>query len=283
MLTNEQGGIMDDLMLANRGDHILVVVNAACKGADIAHMKAHLEPEVTVTEIADRALLALQGPASEAVLSTLDPRAADMTFMDVATLDLNGAECWVSRSGYTGEDGYEISVPNADAVALAEALLAHEDVEAIGLGARDSLRLEGGLCLYGHDIDTSTTPVEGALTWAIQKVRRSGNARAGGFPGADIISVQMENGAPRKRVGLLPEGRAPMREGVELFATSEGGTSIGTITSGGFGPTVAGPVAMGLISADHSKLGATIYGELRGKRLPLTITKMPFTPANFKR
>jgi aminomethyltransferase len=246
-------------------------------------MKAHLEPEVTVTEIADRALLALQGPASEAVLSTLDPRAADMTFMDVATLDLNGAECWVSRSGYTGEDGYEISVPNADAVTLAEALLAHEDVEAIGLGARDSLRLEGGLCLYGHDIDTSTTPVEGALTWAIQKVRRSGNARAGGFPGADIISVQMENGAPRKRVGLLPEGRAPMREGVELFATSEGGTSIGTITSGGFGPTVAGPVAMGLISADHSKLGATIYGELRGKRLPLTITKMPFTPANFKR
>lgn len=283
MLTNEQGGIMDDLMLANRGDHIFVVVNAACKGADIAHMKAHLEPEVTVTEIADRALLALQGPASEAVLSALDPRAADMTFMDVATLDLNGAACWVSRSGYTGEDGYEISVPNADAVALAEALLAHEDVEAIGLGARDSLRLEGGLCLYGHDIDTSTTPVEGALTWAIQKVRRSGNARAGGFPGADIIALQMENGAPRKRVGLLPEGRAPMREGVELFATSEGGTSIGTITSGGFGPTVAGPVAMGLISADHSKLGATIYGELRGKRLPLTITKMPFTPANFKR
>ena len=274
---------MDDLMLANRGDHIFVVVNAACKGADIAHMKAHLEPEVTVTEITDRALLALQGPASEAVLSALDPRAADMTFMDVATLDLNGAECWVSRSGYTGEDGYEISVPNADAVALAEALLAHEDVEAIGLGARDSLRLEGGLCLYGHDIDTSTTPVEGALTWAIQKVRRSGGARAGGFPGADIIAVQMENGAPRKRVGLLPEGRAPMREGVELFATSEGGTSIGTITSGGFGPTVSRPCGNGSDHADHSKLGATIYGELRGKRLPLTITKMPFTPANFKR
>ena len=283
MFTNEQGGIMDDLMLANRGDHIFMVVNAACKGADIAHMKAHLEPEVTVTEIADRALLALQGPASEAVLSALDPRAAMMSFMDVATLDLNGAECWVSRSGYTGEDGYEISVPNADAVALAETLLAHEDVEAIGLGARDSLRLEGGLCLYGHDIDTSTTPVEGALTWAIQKVRRSGGARAGGFPGSDIIAVQIENGAPRKRVGLLPEGRAPMREGVELFATSEGGISIGTITSGGFGPTVGGPLAMGLISADHSKLGATIFGELRGKRLPLTITKMPFTPANFKR
>mgnify|MGYP000138530526 CR=1 FL=1 len=283
MFTNESGGITDDLMLANRGDHIFVVVNAACKIADIAHMKAHLEPAVTVTEITDRALLALQGPASEAVLSALDPKAAEMTFMDVATLNLNGAECWVSRSGYTGEDGYEISVPNDDAVALAEALLAHDDVEAIGLGARDSLRLEGGLCLYGHDINTSTTPVEGALTWAIQKVRREGGARAGGFPGADAIFAQMNQGAPRKRVGLLPEGRAPMREGVVLFATNEGGESIGTITSGGFGPTVGGPVAMGLIATDHSKLGTTVYGELRGKRLALTITKMPFTPAGFKR
>ena len=283
MFTNDQGGIMDDLMLANRGDHIFVVVNAACKGADIAHMKTHLEPEVTVTEITDRALLALQGPASEAVLSALDPKAAGMTFMDVATLSLNGIECWVSRSGYTGEDGYEISVPNIDAEALALALLEHDDVEAIGLGARDSLRLEGGLCLYGHDIDTSTTPVEGALTWAIQKVRRTGGVRAGGFPGADVIAAQMEQGAPRKRVGLLPEGRAPMREGVELFATPEANTSIGTITSGGFGPTVGGPVAMGLISTDHSAIGTTIYGELRGKCLPLTITKLPFTPANFKR
>ena len=283
MFTNDQGGIMDDLMLANRGDHIFVVVNAACKGADVAHMKAHLEPANEVTEITDRALLALQGPASEAVLSALDPKAAEMTFMDVATLTLNGAECWVSRSGYTGEDGYEISVPNADAVALAEALLAHPDVEPIGLGARDSLRLEGGLCLYGHDIDTTTTPVEGALSWAIQKVRRTGGARAGGFPGADIIAAQMENGAPRKRVGLLPEGRAPMREGVPLFATNEGGESTGAITSGGFGPTVGGPVAMGLIAAEHSAIGTQIYGELRGKRLPLTITKMPFTPANFKR
>lgn len=283
MFTNENGGITDDLMLANRGDHIFVVVNAACKGADIAHMKAKLEPANTVTEITDRALLALQGPASEAVLSTLDPKAAEMTFMDVATLSLNGSECWVSRSGYTGEDGYEISVHNDDAVALAEALLAHDDVKPIGLGARDSLRLEGGLCLYGHDIDTTTTPVEGALTWAIQKVRRAGGARAGGFPGADEIFAQMEQGVARKRVGLLPEGRAPMREGVELYAASEGGESIGAITSGGFGPTVGGPVAMGTIAIDHSKLGTTVYGELRGKRLPLTVTKMPFTPANFKR
>ena len=281
--TNEAGGITDDLMLANRGDHIFVVVNAACKDADIAHMKARLEPEVQVTPITDRALLALQGPAAEAVLSALDPAAAAMNFMDVATLSLNGAECWVSRSGYTGEDGYEISVPNDQAAALAQVLLDHDDVEPIGLGARDSLRLEGGLCLYGHDIDTDTTPVQATLMWAIQKVRRTGGDRAGGFPGADIILAEMASGAARKRVGLRPEGRAPMREGVPLFATIEGGAQIGTITSGGFGPTVEGPVAMGYVTADLAKPDTTVYGELRGKRLPLTITKMPFTPANFKR
>ncbi|MEM7270653.1 MAG: glycine cleavage system aminomethyltransferase GcvT, partial [Pseudomonadota bacterium] len=166
--TNDDGGIEDDLMLANRGDHVFVVVNAACKAADIARMKAALEPGLSVQEITDRALIALQGPAAEGVLSALDPRAAEMNFMDVATLDLNGVEAWVSRSGYTGEDGYEISVPEGSAEGLARALLDHPDVEAIGLGARDSLRLEGGLCLYGHDIDDSTTPVEAALTWAIQ-------------------------------------------------------------------------------------------------------------------
>lgn len=283
MFTNDAGGIMDDLMLANRGDHIFVVVNAACKHADIAHMKAHLEPDVTVTPVTDRALLALQGPASEAVLSALNPKAAEMRFMDVATLNLLGFDCWVSRSGYTGEDGYEISVANENAEALALALLEHDDVDAIGLGARDSLRLEGGLCLYGHDIDTTTSPVEGALTWAIQKTRRNGGARAGGFPGAEVIFAQMDQGAPRKRVGLRPEGRAPMREGVPLFASADGGESIGAITSGGFGPTVGGPVAMGLIDAQIATIGATIYGELRGKRLPLTVTKLPFTPANFKR
>ncbi|MGH1576461.1 glycine cleavage system aminomethyltransferase GcvT [Planktotalea sp.] len=283
MFTNAQGGIMDDLMLANRGDHIFVVVNAACKAADIAHMKSHLEPNVTVEPVTDRALLALQGPASEAVLSTLNPKAAEMRFMDVATMELNGSECWVSRSGYTGEDGYEISVLNEHAVALAEALLAHDDVEAIGLGARDSLRLEGGLCLYGHDIDDTTSPIEAALNWAVQKVRRKEGARAGGFPGAATLFDHFENGAARKRVGLLPEGRAPMREGVELFAAEVGGDPIGAITSGGFGPTVGGPVAMGLILAKHSAVGTTVYGELRGKRLPLTITKLPFVPANFKR
>ncbi len=279
--TNDVGGIMDDLMLANRGDHIFVVVNAACKDADIAHMKTRLDADVT--EVTDRALLALQGPAAEAVLSTLNPAVADMAFMDVATLTLNGAECWVSRSGYTGEDGYEISVPNAHAVDLARMLLAHGDVEPIGLGARDSLRLEGGLCLYCHDIDTGTTPVQAALTWAMQKVRRPGGARAGGFPGADPIASELAEGVARKRVGLLPEGRAPMREGVPLFADAESDAQIGMITSGGFGPTVGGPVAMGYVATAQASPGTVLYGELRGKRLPLTVTKMPFTPANFKR
>lgn len=280
--TNQTGGILDDLMLANRGDHIFVVVNAGCKADDIAYMKANLS-DVTVTEITDRALLALQGPAAETVLSALDPKAARMQFMDVATLTLAGAECWVSRSGYTGEDGYEISVPAAQAEALAKLLLAHADVAPIGLGARDSLRLEGGLCLYGHDIDTNTTPTQAALNWAIQKVRRSGGDRAGGFPGADVILSELTEGAVCKRVGLLPEGRAPMREGVQLFAEVDGEAPIGKITSGGFGPTVGAPVAMGYLPTAQAKIGTTVYGELRGKRLPLTVTSLPFTPANFKR
>ena len=278
--TNAQGGITDDLMLANRGDHVFVVVNAACKGADIAHMTANMPDGVTVIEITDRALLALQGPRAEEALAALNPSVRDMSFMDVATVTLNGAECWVSRSGYTGEDGFEISVPNAAAVALATALLAHDAVELIGLGARDSLRLEGGLCLYGHDVDETVTPSQAALTWAIQKVRRTGGAREGGFIGAGPVLAEITNGAPRKRVGLIPEGRAPMREGVELFADETATTPIGKITSGGFGPTVGGPIAMGYLPTGYD---GPIFGELRGKRLPLTRAKMPFTPANFKR
>lgn len=281
--TNTDGGIADDLMLANCGDHIFMVVNAACKASDIAYMKAALEPDISVTEVTDRALLALQGPAAEAVLSGLDPRARDMRFMDVATLDLDGVTAWLSRSGYTGEDGYEISVPSHKAEEIAKALLDHPLVEPIGLGARDSLRLEAGLCLYGHDIDATTSPVEGALTWAIQKVRRPGGARAGGYPGAEIIATQLEHGASKKRVGLLPEGRAPMREGVPLFASEDAADPIGTITSGGFGPTVGRPVAMGYVTTEHATFGASVYGELRGKRQPLTVARMPFIPANFKR
>ena len=281
--TNAEGGILDDLMFANCGDHLFVVVNAACKADDIAHMKAALEPAVTVAPVTDRALLALQGPAAERVLGALVPPAAEMRFMDVAVSAWDGAELWISRSGYTGEDGYEISVPAAMAETFARALLADDDVLPIGLGARDSLRLEAGLCLYGHDIDTTTTPVEGALTWAIQKARRAGGARAGGFPGAEVILGQMAEGAGRKRVGLRPEGRAPMREGVPLFAAETGGEPIGQITSGSFGPTVGGPVAMGYLPADMATEGTRVFGELRGKRLPLAVAPLPFVAANFKR
>ncbi|MCA0846409.1 glycine cleavage system aminomethyltransferase GcvT [Salipiger thiooxidans] len=284
LFTNEDGGIEDDLMIANRGDHLFLVVNAACKEADVARLRAGLEPAgVSVDYIEDRALFALQGPAAEQVLAALNPAVAGMRFMDVATVELAGAECWVSRSGYTGEDGYEISVPEASAVALAEALLAHEAVEPIGLGARDSLRLEAGLCLYGHDLDPTTTPVAGGLLWAIQKVRRADGARAGGFPGAGKILAEIATGAPSVRVGLKPEGRAPMREGVELFETETGGEPVGRITSGGFGPTVGGPVAMGYVPAQAATPGARLYGEVRGKRLPVDVIALPFVKQSYKR
>tara|TARA_R110002049_G_scaffold44333_3_gene129849 strand:- start:87134 stop:88267 length:1134 start_codon:yes stop_codon:yes gene_type:complete len=284
MFTNEQGGILDDLMLANLGDHLFVVVNAGCKDADIAHMKAALSDTCDIEVLEDRALLALQGPKAAAALSRLQPAVADMKFMDVARdVEIAGVKASLSRSGYTGEDGYEISVANVDAVTLARALLALDEVAPIGLGARDSLRLEGGLCLYGHDIDEGTTPVEAALNWAIQKVRRTDGDRAGGFPGADVVLAQLAEGAGRKRVGLLPEGRAPMREGVVLFDAAEGGTEVGKITSGGFGPTAGGPIAMGYVAAGNSAVGTPLWGELRGKRMPLTIAKLPFVAANFKR
>ena len=283
LFTDEQGGILDDLMFANRGDHLFVVVNAACKVADIARMREALEPDVSVTYIEDRALLALQGPAAEGVLAGLNGAAAGMRFMDVATLELVGVECWVSRSGYTGEDGYEISVPADQAEGLARVLLAHDDVMPIGLGARDSLRLEAGLCLYGHDIDDNTTPAQAGLTWAIQKARRAGGSRASGFPGAEVILQEFTEAPARKRVGLRPQGRAPMREGVELFSAAAGGAPIGRITSGGFGPTVGGPVAMGYVPIGLAAPDTEIFGELRGKRLPLTVTKLPFVAANFKR
>jgi aminomethyltransferase len=281
--TNDAGGILDDLMIANRGDHLFLVVNAACKDADIAHLKTHLSNSCDIEVITDRALIALQGPASQAALETLCPAVADMRFMDVNTTDILGESAWISRSGYTGEDGYEISVPNNIVVDLVTQLVAMDDVEPIGLGARDSLRLEGGLCLYGHDIDTTTTPVQAGLPWAIQKSRRLGGERAGGFPGADIILAEFENGAPRKRVGLRPDGRAPMREGTELFATDTGGDPIGSITSGGFGPTVGHPVSMGYVTTEFSKIDATIYAEIRGKRMAAHVCALPFTPANFKR
>ncbi len=281
--TNDAGGIEDDLMFARRGDDLFVVVNAACKVADVARMRAALEPEITVTEITDRALIALQGPGAVDVVAAMDGRAADMRFMDVRDLDLGGVPVWASRSGYTGEDGFEISVPEAQAEALVRKLLDHEAVEPIGLGARDSLRLEAGLCLYGHDISAGTTPIEGALIWAIQKVRRDGGDRAGGFPGSAVILEQLSGGAGHKRVGLLPEGRAPMREGTPLYDAETEGAPVGQVTSGGFGPSVGGPVAMGYVSQNLSDVGTSLWGEVRGKRLPVTVAKLPFVAPNFKR
>lgn len=283
LFTNDQGGIIDDLMFANRGDHLFVVVNAGCKAGDIAHMTKHLADVATVTPVTDRALLALQGPGAEDAISGMIHGVMAMRFMDVITAHSVFGELWISRSGYTGEDGFEISVPNTGAVGLAKALLAHPSVAPIGLGARDSLRLEAGLCLYGHDMDTTITPIEANLAWAIQKSRRSGGDRAGGFPGAAIILDQLENGPSKLRVGLLPDGRAPMREGVELFDTAQGGTPIGRVTSGGFGPTLDAPIAMGYVPPALAATGTQLWGEVRGKRLPVTVAPLPFRPSTFKR
>ncbi len=276
LFTSDSGGILDDLMFTNRGDHLYVVVNAACKADDIAHMTAMM-PGVEVQPVTDRALLALQGPGAEAALAVLLPEVTAMRFMDHRVL----GDIWVSRSGYTGEDGFEISIPDADAEGFARKLLAQPGVAPIGLGARDSLRLEAGLCLYGHDIDTTTSPVEANLTWAIQKARRTGGAREGGFPGAARILKELAMGPERLRVGLGPEGRAPMREGVELFAPD--GTPVGRVTSGGFGPTVGAPIAMGYVARHFSAIGSSLDGEVRGKRMPVTVTDLPFQPTTYKR
>ena len=276
LFTNETGGILDDLMFTNRGDHLYVVVNAACKAADIAHMTAGM-PGVSVEPVTDRALLALQGPGAEAALETVLPGVAAMRFMDHRVM----GEVWVSRSGYTGEDGFEISLPMAEAEGFARRLLAQPGVAPIGLGARDSLRLEAGLCLYGHDIDTTTSPVEAALTWAIQKSRRTGGARAGGFPGQERILRELATGPERRRVGLRPDGRAPMREGVELFAPD--GTPVGTVTSGGFAPSLQAPVAMGYVASHLAITGTALEGDVRGKKLAVTVSDLPFQPTTYKR
>ncbi len=281
--TNESGGILDDLMVANFGDHLFLVVNAACKAEDEAHLRAHLSDVCVIEPVADRALIALQGPKAESVLVKFCTEVSSMRFMDAGPRRVGGIECFVSRSGYTGEDGFEISVPAGQAERLARDLLAESEVLPVGLGARDSLRLEAGLCLYGHDIDTSTTPVEGALEWSIQKSRRKGGARAGGFPGAKLILAQLEQGAPRRRVGLRPEGRAPVREGAPLFAEAASSEPIGAVTSGGFGPSLNAPVAMGYLPSPLATQGGLVFAEVRGQRLPLRIAPMPFVPNTYKR
>ena len=283
MFTNEQGGILDDLMVANLGnDQLFLVVNAACKDQDLAHLRKHLGKYCDIQPLfEERALLALQGPAAVTVLQGLAPEVASMTFMQFAPVTLLGTECYVSRSGYTGEDGFEISVPAQHAEALARHLLADPQVQAIGLGARDSLRLEAGLCLYGHDMNDSTTPVEASLLWAISKNRRAEGSRAGGFPGADIIFAQQQNGVARKRVGLLPQERTPVREGAEIVDAE--GTVIGNVCSGGFGPTLGAPLAMGYLDTAFTALESEVWAIVRGKPVPLKVSKLPFVPQRYYR
>ena len=275
--TDGQGGILDDLIVSNAGDHLFLVVNAGCRDADLDHLRGALEPAVRVTELADRALLALQGPAAATVLARLAPPAAELPFMGTAEMDLSGVPCRVSRLGYTGEDGYEISVPAADAMPLARTLLAQPEVKPAGLGARDSLRLEAGLPLYGHEIDTSTTPVEAGLAWSIQKRRR----QEGGFAGAEVILRQLAEGTTRRLVGIRPEGRAPAREGSEIQDAD--GRTIGKVTSGGFGPSLGAPVAMGYVETEHAEPGRELSLIVRGKPLPARVAALPFVPRRYHR
>ncbi len=281
LFTNESGGVLDDLMVTNAGDHLFVVINAACKEQDIAHMRAHIGADCHIEVLDEHALLALQGPAAAKVLAQLAPETEQLVFMTAAHVVLQGVRCFVTRSGYSGEDGFEISVLADRADALARALLAHDDVQAIGLGARDSLRLEAGLCLYGHDMDSSTTPVEASLGWALSKSRRAEGSRAGGYPGAQTIHAQQASGVDRRRVGIRPAGRAPVREGTQL--TDADGRAVGHVTSGGFGPTVGGPVAMGYVATPLATPGAEVFATVRGKALPVTVAKLPFVKQNYYR
>jgi len=281
LFTDDNGGVLDDLMVTNAGDHLFVVVNAGCKHQDLEHMHANLDGRCLVKSLDDRALLALQGPAAASVLATLAPQVNGLSFMRAAAIDIEGRACFVSRSGYTGEDGFEISLPADAAEALARRLLEHDDVEAIGLGARDSLRLEAGLCLYGHDLDPSITPVEASLKWALSKSRRTGGARAGGYPGAAVISQQFEEGTARRRVGILAEGRAPIREGTELIDSE--GAPVGHITSGGFAPSLGRPVAMGYVETTHASIDVQLQALVRGKPRPVSVAKLPFVTQRYHR
>ncbi|MDM4765183.1 glycine cleavage system aminomethyltransferase GcvT [Pelomonas sp. SE-A7] len=281
LFTNDEGGILDDLMVCRRLDDLFVVVNAGCKEQDIAHMQAKLGGQCEVITMPEQALLALQGPEAVTALSRLNPEVAKLTFMTGGFFELDGIPTFLTRSGYTGEDGYEISVHQDQAVALARKLLAQPEVKPIGLGARDSLRLEAGLCLYGHDIDTNTNPVEASLTWAIQKVRRAGGARAGGYPGAAVIDQQLASGAARKRVGLVGSERMPVREGAKIVTAD--GTEVGVVTSGTLGPTVNKPVALAYVATAHAAQGTELFAIVRDKRTPMTVSPTPFTPNRYYR
>jgi aminomethyltransferase len=279
--TNASGGILDDLMITRRNGDLFLVVNASRKDADIQHLITHIGHRCHVRPLPERALLALQGPGALQALARLDEGVARLTFMTGGEFQLNGTACFVTRSGYTGEDGFEISVPAEDAEALARALLSQPEVKPAGLGARDTLRLEAGLCLYGHDINETTTPIEAGLAWAIQKVRRPGGARAAGYPGAGVIDAQLDNGAVVKRVGLIGLERVPVREGAKI--TDAHGHVLGHVTSGTLAPTVDAPIAMAYLAANHALLSHEVYAEVRGKRQPMRVCPLPFTPHRYHR
>jgi aminomethyltransferase len=279
--TNSSGGILDDLMITRREDHLFLIVNAACKDADTRHLVTQIGHRCTIQPLPDRALLALQGPHASRALAKLNPIVTSLTFMTGTAVTLAGADCFVTRSGYTGEDGYEISVPSAQAELLARALLALREVKPAGLGARDTLRLEAGLCLYGHDINETTTPVEAGLTWAIQKVRRAGGARHGGYPGTSVIDSQLASAPATKRVGLLGLERVPVREGATIVDAQ--GRKLGHVTSGTLSPTVNEPIAMAYLAANHALPHHEVYAEVRGKRQPMRVAPMPFTPHRYFR
>jgi aminomethyltransferase len=293
LLTTDEGTIIDDLMFVNKGhDEIFVIVNGACKAGDIAHMQAKIGQRCEIVTLPTHGLLALQGPLSVSALQRVVPGVDALVFMTGGTFHWNGADLFITRSGYTGEDGFEISVPAAHTDALARALLAQPEVKPVGLGARNSLRLEAGLCLYGQDIDTSTDPLEASLAWAIQKVRRGGGARSGGFPGAARIIAACADSAGtvaqkplRKRVGLIAQERIPVREGVELFMPHSlpDGKSVGKITSGLLGPTVNTPIAMGYVSTELAVNGTLLHAMVRGKPVPMLVSSMPFVPNRYYR
>ncbi len=279
LLTNDAGGVVDDCMVAKRNGDLLVVINAATRSADIDHLREHIGGQCTIEVLDQRALLALQGPAAAGVLARYAPDTASLGFMSIAHVSLAGGECRVSRSGYTGEDGFEISVDAARAEALARELLSHDEVEPIGLGARDSLRLEAGLCLYGQDLDATTTPVEAGLSWTVAKSRRAGGARPGGYPGAAILERQLAGGTTRRRVALLPQSRVPLRAGSVLQGSD--GSHAGSVTSGGFGPTLGAPVAMGYVETPLARPGTLLSASVRGNTIPVEVARLPVVPHRY--
>ena len=281
LLLNDQGGILDDLMFVNRGDDLFVVVNGACKQTDIAHLQQRIGTQCTITPLPDQALLALQGPLAVTALARLVPDVSTLVFMTGAGFRWDGVDVFITRSGYTGEDGFEISVAASHAEAFARALLAQPEVKPIGLGARNSLRLEAGLCLYGQDLDTTTSPVEAGLNWAIQKVRRTGGERAGGFPGAERVLRELTDGPARCRVGLVAQARVPVREHTPL--QTQDGTPAGEVCSGLLGPTCNQPIAMAYVPREFSAVGTVLNAMVRGKPVPMVVQAMPFVPTRYYR